>query len=86
MNQVLMMVMAAGVLLGGADRILGNKFGYGDKFEEGFRLLGPMALSMAGMICLAPVLADMLGQVVVPVYRAMGVDPAMFGSILAIDM
>ncbi len=86
MNQVLMMVMAAGVLLGGADRILGNKFGYGDKFEEGFRLLGPMALSMAGMICLAPVLADMLGQVVVPVYRAMGVDPAMFGIILAIDM
>ena len=86
MNQVLMIVMAAGVVLGGADRVLGNKFGLGKQFEKGFMLLGPMALSMAGMICLAPVLADVLGRVVVPVYRLMGVDPAMFGSLLAIDM
>ncbi len=86
MNQVMMAVIAAGVILGGADRIFGNRFGYGDKFEEGFRLLGPTALSMAGMICLAPVLADILGRVIVPFYRAVGVDPAMFGSLLAIDM
>ena len=33
MNQILMTIMAAGVVLGGADRLLGNKFGYGDKFE-----------------------------------------------------
>ncbi len=86
MNQILMTIMAAGVVLGGADRLLGNKFGYGDKFEEGFRLLGSTALSMAGMICLAPVLADVLGRIVVPLYRMIGADPAMFGSILAIDM
>lgn len=78
--------MAAGVILGGTDRLLGNRFGYGDKFEEGFRLLGPTALSMAGMICLTPVLADVLGRVVIPLYRMIGADPAMFGSILAIDM
>lgn len=86
MNQILMIVMAAGAVLGGADRILGNRFGLGEQFERGFQLLGPMALSMAGMICLTPVLADALGRVVVPVYRLMGVDPAMFGSLLAIDM
>lgn len=86
MNQILMTIMAAGVVLGGTDRLLGNKFGYGDKFEEGFRLLGSTALSMAGMICLAPVLADVLGRIVVPLYRMIGADPAMFGSILAIDM
>lgn len=86
MNQILMTIMAAGVVLGGADRLLGNKFGYGDKFEEGFRLLGPTALSMAGMICLAPVLAGALERVIVPLYRLIGADPAMFGSILAIDM
>ena len=78
MNQILMTIMAAGVVLGGADRLLGNKFGYGDKFEEGFRLLGSTALSMAGMICLAPVLADVLGRIVVPLYRMIGADPAMF--------
>lgn len=86
MNRFMMVLMAAGVLLGGIDRIFGNRFGYGEKFEEGFKLLGPTALSMAGMICLAPVLADVLGRVIVPFYRMIGVDPAMFGSILAIDM
>lgn len=86
MNQVLMIIMSLGVILGGIDRLLGNKFGYGEKFEEGFQLLGSMALSMAGMICLAPVLADVLGRVVVPFYQMIGADPSMFGSVLAIDM
>lgn len=86
MNQVLMIVMAAGAVLGGIDRILGSKFGLGEQFEKGFMLLGPMALSMTGMICLAPVLVDVLGRVVVPLYRLIGVDPAMFGALLAIDM
>ena len=86
MNQVLMIVIAAGVLLGGIDRICGNRLGLGGQFEKGFMLLGPMALSMAGMICLAPVLAGVLGRIVTPLYRLTGVDPAMFGSLLAIDM
>lgn len=86
MNQIIMLVMAVGAVVGGIDRIRGNRHGYGEKFEEGFLFLGPTALSMAGMICLAPVLADVLGKVVVPLYRAIGVDPAMFGSLLAIDM
>ena len=85
-QQILMAVMAVGAVLGGVDRILGNRFGLGAQFEKGFQLLGPMALSMAGMICLAPVLEDCLGGLVVPLFRAIGVDPAMFGSILAIDM
>ena len=86
MNQVLLIVMAAGAVLGGFDRLRGNKWGFGDKFESGFMMLGSMALSMAGMICLTPVLAQWLEGAIVPVYRLLGVDPAMFGSLLAIDM
>ncbi len=86
MNRILMIIMAAGAVIGGIDRLLGNKKGYGAKFEEGFLFLGPTALSMAGMICLAPVLADALGTVIIPFYRMIGADPAMFGSLLAIDM
>ncbi len=86
MNQILMTIMAIGAIVGGIDRIFGNKLGYGEKFEEGFHLLGPMALSMTGMICLAPALADILGRAVIPFYQAMGADPSMFGSVLAIDM
>ena len=85
-NQALMMVMAAGAVLGGLDRIFGNKLGLGNQFEKGFMLLGPMALSMAGMICLAPVLAGGLGRTVAPLFQLIGVDPAMLGSLLAIDM
>lgn len=86
MNRVLMVIMAAGAVVGGIDRIMGNKRGYGAKFEEGFQFLGSTALSMAGMICLAPVLADVLGKIIVPLYKMIGVDPGMFGSLLAIDM
>lgn len=86
MNRVLMLIMAVGAVVGGVDRIRGNKQGYGEKFEEGFLFLGPTALSMAGMICLAPVLAEVLGRIILPCYEKMGVDPAMFGSLLAIDM
>ncbi|MGN0779055.1 MAG: ethanolamine utilization protein EutH [Aristaeellaceae bacterium] len=86
MEQIIMMVMAVGALLGGVDRMLGNRMGLGDRFEEGFRLLGPVALAQAGIICVAPVLANVLGPAVSGIYHAMGQDPAMFGSILAIDM
>ena len=49
--------------------------------------MGALAMSMIGIICLAPVLADVLRPVVVPVYQFLGADPAMFvGTILANDM
>ena len=60
-NEIIMCFMAAGAAIGGIDRILGNKFGYGEKFENGFRMLGPVGLSMAGIICMAPVLSSVLG-------------------------
>ena len=73
--------------LGAMDRIIGNRFGLGEKFEEGIIAMGSLALSMIGIICLAPVLAGLLRPVVVPLYSFLGADPAMFaGTILANDM
>lgn len=86
MNDIILYLMAFGALIGGLDHIFGNRFGYGARFEEAFRLLGSIALSMAGIICLAPLLSELLGKVVVPLFSAIGFDPGMFGSILAIDM
>ena len=85
-NQIIMYFMSFGVLLGGTDRILGNRFGFGEKFESGFRMLGPVGLSMAGIICLAPLLSLGLGGVIKPLCSAVGIDPAILGSLLAIDM
>ena len=85
-NQIIMYFIAFGVVLGGVDRMLGNRFGYGEKFEGGFRMLGPVGLSMAGIICLAPLLSIGLGAVVRPLCGFLNMDPSIFGSILAIDM
>lgn len=86
LNNLLMFVMGIGVLIGGLDCILGNKWGLGEKFEEGFMCLGPTALSMVGIICLSPFIAEVLNPLIVPVFHLLGADPAMFASILAIDM
>lgn len=86
MSMILMIFIAAGAVLGGVDKILGNRFGLGQKFDNGFLLMGSMALSMTGIICLAPMLSGWLGSVIRPVFSAVGIDPAMFGCVLAIDM
>ena len=84
---IIIWIMAAFAVLGAIDRILGNRFGLGKPFEEGILAMGSLALAMIGIISLAPVLADLLQPIVVPVYQFLGADPAMFaGTILASDM
>ncbi|MGN8895993.1 ethanolamine utilization protein EutH [Flavonifractor sp. HCP28S3_F3] len=86
-NSVIMMIMMIFMLVGAVDKILGNKFGYGEKFEEGFNAIGPLALSMAGVVAAAPVLAEVLGPIITPIYTAVGADPSMFATtLLACDM
>ena len=41
---------------------------------------------MAGILCLAPLLSDGLKTAFAPVFRAVGLDPAMLGGVIAIDM
>ena len=86
-HEILIVIMAIFAAIGAIDRIIGNKLGLGKPFEEGILAMGTLALAMLGIISLAPVLATLLNPVVVPVYRFLGADPAMFaGTILACDM
>ncbi|MGN0976693.1 MAG: ethanolamine utilization protein EutH [Faecousia sp.] len=86
-DEILIAVMAVFAVLGAIDRIFGNRFGLGQEFENGILAMGSLALAMVGIVSLAPVLAAVLKPVVVPVYRFLGADPAMFaGTILANDM
>lgn len=86
-HEILIYIMAAFGVLGAVDRIFGNRIGIGKEFEEGILAMGALALAMLGIISLAPVLANLLRPVVVPVYTFLGADPAMFaGTILACDM
>ena len=87
MSEILLFIMAGFAVVGALDRILGSKLGLGKEFEDGITAMGSLARAMLGIICLAPVLASLLKPVVVPVFRLLGADPAMFaGSILASDM
>ena len=86
-HEILIAVMGAFAVFGAVDRIFGNRFGLGKEFEEGILAMGSLALAMVGIVSLAPVLARLLKPVVVPVFRFLGADPAMFaGTILASDM
>ena len=86
MNRIIMLFFAVAAVLGGLDCIAGNRKGYGERFEEAFRLLGPTALSMAGMICLSPALSLLLERLLAPALRLFGTDPALAGGFFAIDM
>ncbi len=86
-NEIIIYIMALFMAIGAIDRIFGNKLGLGAQFEEGITAIGALALSMVGIITLAPVIAKVLEPVIVPVFDIFGADPAMFaGSVLANDM
>ena len=49
-NSIIIFIMMIFMLIGAVDRIRGNRWGYGEQFEEGFHAIGPMMLAMAGVI------------------------------------
>lgn len=86
-NELIIYIVAVFFVLGAIDRCIGNKWGLGEKFGEGFQTMGSIALAMVGIISLAPVLAKILTPLVLPVYSLIGADPASFANtILALDM
>lgn len=86
-NEIIIYIMVVFAVIGAIDKIIGNRFGFGEKFEEGIMAIGSLAISMVGIIALAPVISDLLKPVIVPLFGFLGADPAMFaGSILANDM
>lgn len=85
-NDIIMWIVAFGVIIGGIDKILGNKFGLGAKFEEGYNTAGGLALSVAGVVVLAPILAQYLQPLLIPLFNLIHADPSMFASIIANDM
>lgn len=86
-NEIIVYIMVGFMVLGALDKIIGNKYGLGEKFDEGFMAMGSLAIAMVGVVSLAPVLANLLKPIIVPVYTALGADPAMFATtLLANDM
>jgi len=87
-NDVILYVMTGFMVIGAVDRaFFGNRWGFGEKFEEGFMAMGSLMLAMGGVITIAPLLAELLKPVIVPLYTMVGADPSMFATtLLACDM
>lgn len=86
-NEIIIYIMVIFMVIGAIDKCLGNKYGYGKQFEEGFMAMGALALAMVGVVSLAPVLANILRPIVSPIYKMLGADPSMFATtLLACDM
>ncbi len=86
-NSVIMFIMMIFMIVGAVDKMRGNKLGYGEKFDDGFNAMGPLAAAMAGVVAAAPVLAIILKPIIVPIYALFGADSSMFATtLLACDM
>ena len=58
-----------------------------DSFNDAFLAFLPLCTAMLGIMCLAPLIADILSPFITPVLAAFGADPGMVGGLLtAIDM
>lgn len=74
-------------LTGAVDYLIGNKFGIGKEFEKAFSLFCPMALSMLGMIVIAPAIGAWLTPLFDGFYKLFGIDPSIIpASLFANDM
>ena len=79
---VVALIMLVFSILGAIDRIIGNRFSLGEEFEKGFKMLGNCALSMIGMIVIAPYLAELLMPVFNAVWRWFKLDPSVIPALL----
>ena len=86
-NEIIIYIMVLFMLVGAIDRCIGGKLGLSKQFEEGIMAMGALALSMAGIMVVAPLLADLLKPIIVPLYGLVGADPSIFATtFIANDM
>lgn len=82
-SQVIMDIIVVFMLVAAFDKVTQGKFRLGlrESFDEGIEAMGPLALSVIGMLSLAPALEGVVLQIIGPVYRLLGADPAMFAGL-----
>ena len=86
-SKVIIFILVFFMLLGVADLLFFKKrLGYADEFEKGINTTGPLIFSLLGLVCMAPLMGQVLEPVLAPVYQFFGGDPAMVaGTLLSCD-
>ena len=84
---VISIVIVSFSLLGLLDKLCGDRFGLGKEFERAFELFAPVALSMIGILVLAPAIGVWLSPVFDWFYGVFHIDPSIIpASLFANDM
>lgn len=87
MSNIILYIIGSFFVLSGIDYILGNKLKLGEKFEEGIKSMGVLAISMIGIYSLAPIISNGLGTIIIPLFNMLHIDPSIFaGSLLTTEM
>lgn len=58
--EIFIYIMIGVAVIAAADRIFGNKLGLGEELEKAVSMIAPLALSMAGILVLAPSISHLL--------------------------
>ena len=61
--EIFIWVMIGIAAIAGIDRIFGNRIGLGEELEKAVSMIAPLALSMAGILVLAPSISHLLQNV-----------------------
>jgi ethanolamine transporter len=86
-NKLVLYTICIFFVIGGIDYILDNKFKIGEKFEEGIKAMGPLAMAMVGIYSFIPMMSKLISIFLNPLAHLIKIDPSIIpSSLLATDM
>lgn len=87
MDKVVIYIIGIFFLIGGIDYLLGSPMKLGNKFEEGMKTMGALALGIIGLYSLSPALLSLLEPAAKVFSKVTHIDPSILpASIFAVDM
>lgn len=87
MDRPVLYIMCAFFLVGGIDFIFGSRLGLGNKFADGVRAMGTLALGIIGIYTLSPFLLTVLSPAAEAVSALLRIDPSVLPAcIFPVDM
>lgn len=87
MDKIILYTIGIFFVIGGLDYIFGSPLKLGNKFEEGVKTMGALALGMIGIYSLAPIISRNLYTAILPFCRFINLDPSIIPSaFIATDM
>ncbi|MBB4930515.1 ethanolamine transporter [Lipingzhangella halophila] len=81
-GQVIIYIMMAFLLVGAVMSLFNDTSGMGKEFKEGIYAIGPIFLPVAGIMCLIPILSDLITTYLGPVYAWIHSDPSLAATTL----